>query len=62
MSAAQNMEELIVPIGTVLIKQDDVGDSVGELFFIRLSCRSSMSWKKVKSPSRYVVQLPSFNR
>ena len=28
LSAAQNMEESIVPAGTVLIKQDDVGDSV----------------------------------
>lgn len=32
------MEESIVPAGTVLIKQDDVGDSVRVLKLDRFSC------------------------
>lgn len=54
LSAAQNMEESIVPAGTVLIKQDDVGDSVCRnlihLFFF-FSC-----WDLLSVCQFYVVE------
>jgi hypothetical protein len=34
LSAAQNMEERIAPFGTILIQQDDIGDSVCCLHFV----------------------------
>mmetsp|Transcript_24296 Transcript_24296/g.24905 ORF Transcript_24296/g.24905 Transcript_24296/m.24905 type:complete len:928 (+) Transcript_24296:232-3015(+) len=54
LSAAQNMEEMIVPAGTVLIKQDDVGDS----FYVVEEGQVSVTRKvNVNDPNEPSIQL-----